>query len=163
MHAIIRRVRDCSPDGGPRTPGGECPVRGQNYLGDRLVATTSRDLLFGLLALQNGLVDQAQLVAAFQAWTRAKDRTLADHLRARGDLDGDRCVECVEAMVALHMKKHGDDARSEAWRRSPLGGPRLRVWNDSATRRSASLSPAWARSWKRNWPPPPPIPSVPRP
>ena len=30
----------------------------------------SRDLLFGLLALQTGLIDQAQLVAAFQAWTR---------------------------------------------------------------------------------------------
>ena len=31
-----------------------------------------RDLLFGLLALQNGLIDQGQLVAAFQAWTRDK-------------------------------------------------------------------------------------------
>jgi hypothetical protein len=29
-----------------------------------------RDMLFGLLALQNGLIDQVQLVAAFQAWTR---------------------------------------------------------------------------------------------
>ena len=28
------------------------------------------NLLFGLLALQNGLIDQVQLVAAFQAWTR---------------------------------------------------------------------------------------------
>jgi hypothetical protein len=28
-----------------------------------------RDLLFGLLALQNGLIDQARLVATFQAWT----------------------------------------------------------------------------------------------
>jgi hypothetical protein len=27
------------------------------------------NLLFGLLALQNGLVNQVQLVAAFQAWT----------------------------------------------------------------------------------------------
>ena len=39
-----------------------------------------RDLLFGLLALQNGLIDQGQLVAAFQAWTRDKARPLADHL-----------------------------------------------------------------------------------
>ena len=33
----------------------------------------SRELLFGLLALQNGLIDQNQLVAGFQAWraTRA--------------------------------------------------------------------------------------------
>ena len=47
------------------------------------------DLLFGLLALQNGLIDQVQLVAAFQAWTRDKARSLADPLVARGDLDAD--------------------------------------------------------------------------
>jgi eukaryotic-like serine/threonine-protein kinase len=33
-------------------------------------AAADRHLLFGLLALQNGLIDQGQLVAAFQAWTR---------------------------------------------------------------------------------------------
>ena len=31
-----------------------------------------RDLLFGLLALQNGLIDQVQLVAGFQAWNRCR-------------------------------------------------------------------------------------------
>ena len=40
-----------------------------------------------MLAFQNGLIDQGQLVAAFQAWTRDKARPLADHLVARGDLD----------------------------------------------------------------------------
>ena len=40
----------------------------------------SRDLLFGLLALQNGLIDQGALFAAFAAWTRDKGRSLADHL-----------------------------------------------------------------------------------
>ena len=44
-------------------------------------------LLFGLLALQTGLIDQAQLLAAFHAWTRDKSRPLADHLIARGDLN----------------------------------------------------------------------------
>ncbi len=73
-----------------------------------------RDLLFGLLALQNGLIDQIQLVAAFQAWTRDKARPLAEHLAARGDLDHDQRAG-VEAMVGLHLKKHGgDDARSLA-------------------------------------------------
>ena len=38
-----------------------------------------RHLLFGLLALQTGLIHQAQLVAAFQAWTCDKSRSLADH------------------------------------------------------------------------------------
>ena len=51
-----------------------------------------RSLLFGLLALQNGLIDQVQLVAAFQAWTRDKTRSLADQLVARGDLDAAACA-----------------------------------------------------------------------
>src|SRR6516165_2537068 len=68
-----------------------------------------RNLLFGLLALQVGLIDQGQLVAAFQAWTRDKLRPLADHLVGRGDLnDDDRSA--VEALVARHITKHGGDA-----------------------------------------------------
>ncbi len=65
-----------------------------------------RDLLFGMLALQNGLIDQVELVAAFQAWTRDKARPLAEHFVARGDLDAEQRAG-VEAMVALHLKKHG--------------------------------------------------------
>ena len=73
-----------------------------------LTINPSRDLLFGLLALQNGLIDQGQLVAAFQAWTRDKARPMADHLVSRGDLDDDDRV-AVEALVARHLKKHGGD------------------------------------------------------
>ena len=40
----------------------------------------SRDLLLGLLALQTGLINQAQLVAAFHAWTQAHDRPMAEIL-----------------------------------------------------------------------------------
>ena len=32
-------------------------------------ADTPRDLLFGLLALQNGLIDQGALFSAFTTWT----------------------------------------------------------------------------------------------
>ena len=39
-----------------------------------------RHLLFGLITLQNGLIQQAQLVAAFHAWTCDKARPLAEHL-----------------------------------------------------------------------------------
>jgi hypothetical protein len=52
-----------------------------------MTAAADRHLLFGLLALQNGLIDQVQLVAAFQAWTGDKARSLADPLVARDDLD----------------------------------------------------------------------------
>ena len=71
--------------------------------------TAANDLLFGMLALQNGLIDQIQLVAAFQSWTRARERPLAEHLVARGDLDADQ-RSAVEAMAAMHLKKHGGDA-----------------------------------------------------
>ena len=67
-----------------------------------------RNLLFGLLALQNGLIDQVQLVAAFQAWTRDKARPLAEHLVARGDLDAEQ-RSLLEGLVAQHLKKHGGD------------------------------------------------------
>jgi serine/threonine-protein kinase len=66
----------------------------------------SRDLLFGLLALQNGLIEQGQLVAAFQAWTRDKGRPMAEHLIARGDLDPDD-RDVVMALVGRHLKRHG--------------------------------------------------------
>src|SRR5262245_26433544 len=69
-----------------------------------------RNLLFGMLALQNGLINQVQLVAAFQAWTLDKAGALADHLVARGDLDADD-RSAVEALVARHLKKHGGDVQ----------------------------------------------------
>jgi polyhydroxyalkanoate synthesis regulator phasin len=76
-------------------------------------AAADRHLLFGLLALQNGLIDQGALVAAFQAWTRDKARSLADQLVARGDLDAE-ARSGLEAIVALHVKKHGDVEHSLA-------------------------------------------------
>jgi len=68
-----------------------------------------RNLLFGLLALQTGMINQGQLVAAFQAWTLDKMRSLADHLEARGDLtSGKRAV--LEALAAVHLEANGGDA-----------------------------------------------------
>src|SRR5262249_659668 len=72
------------------------------------MAAAEQDLLFGLLALQNGLIDQNQLVAAFRSWTCDKAKPLASHLQALGHLDGDGCA-AVSAMVAFHLKKHGAD------------------------------------------------------
>ena len=68
----------------------------------------SRDLLFGMLALQIGLINQGQLVAAFQAWVCEKRRPMVDHLVSRGDLEPDDAA-AVEALVVRHLKKHGGD------------------------------------------------------
>jgi eukaryotic-like serine/threonine-protein kinase len=42
--------------------------------------SAERHLLLGLLALYNALIDQVQLVAAFQSWTHDKSKSLGDHL-----------------------------------------------------------------------------------
>jgi serine/threonine-protein kinase len=73
-----------------------------------MTAAADRHLLFGLLALQNGLIDQGQLVAAFQAWTLDKARSLADHLEARGDLSAARRA-LLEGLAAVHLEVHGGD------------------------------------------------------
>ena len=79
-----------------------------------MATDVDRHLLFGLIVLQVGLIDQAQLVAAFQACAYDKDRPLVDHLVDRGDLRADAGA-AIEAMVALHLEAHdGDVERSLA-------------------------------------------------
>jgi serine/threonine-protein kinase len=73
-----------------------------------MTTAADRPLLLGLLALQTGLIDQGQLVAAFQAWTLDKSRSLADHLEGRGDLMGPRRA-VLEALVQVHVESHGGD------------------------------------------------------
>ncbi len=73
-----------------------------------MTAAADRHLLFGLLALQNGLIDQGQLMLAFQAWTRDKSQSLADHLEARGDLTGAKRA-VLEALAEVHLETHGGD------------------------------------------------------
>ena len=93
-----------------------------------------RHLLLGLLALQVGLIDQAQLVAAFHAWTRDKARSLADHLLALGHLDPAH-RPLLEGLAGAHLARHGGDAaqrlaalptgRSIRERLAQLGDPGL--------------------------------------
>ncbi len=107
VHATIRSSR--------RSPCDRGSVAVVGRAGDDAVprslpmaAAADRHLLFGLLALQNGLIDQGALVAAFQAWTRDKVTALADHLVGRGNLDADDRA-AVEALVTRHIKHHGGE------------------------------------------------------
>ena len=67
-----------------------------------------RDLLFGLLALQNGLIQQPQLGSAFRAWAGDKSQGLLDHLVALGHLAPARRL-VVEAMGELLLQAHDGD------------------------------------------------------
>jgi serine/threonine protein kinase len=79
-----------------------------------MAADADRHLLFGLLALQTGLIQRAQLVSAFHAWTCDRARPLADHLVALGHLNDARRA-AIEALAALHAEKHdGDPGKSLA-------------------------------------------------
>jgi eukaryotic-like serine/threonine-protein kinase len=62
-----------------------------------------------LLALQNGLIDQGALFAAFAAWSRDKARSLADHLTALGHLDAPRRA-AIEGIAALHVQMNHHSA-----------------------------------------------------
>src|SRR5215470_14965375 len=107
VHEIIQPMRR-SPASGPRRH--PCAANHAGYDASersfQMPAPADHQLLFGLLALQNGLISQVQLVAAFQSWTLDRTRSLAEQLEARGDLDGDGRT-AVEAMVAMYVKKHG--------------------------------------------------------
>jgi serine/threonine protein kinase/tetratricopeptide (TPR) repeat protein len=96
----------------PSRPG-TIPVvglAGDNALARSLAmnAAADRHLLLGLLALQNGIINQGQLVAAFQAWTLDKSNSLADHLEARCDLNRAKRA-LLEALVEVHLDAHGGD------------------------------------------------------
>ena len=72
-----------------------------------------RDLLFGLLALQNGLIGRDQLVAAFALWTASDGRPMADVLADLGALAAPHRA-LVDALVEAHLKIHGDPETSLA-------------------------------------------------
>jgi serine/threonine-protein kinase len=73
-----------------------------------------RDLLFGILALQNGLIEQADLIAAFQRWTKERSRSMAQVLVERGALSSeDRAM--LEGLVRRHVEKQaGEEERCAA-------------------------------------------------
>jgi serine/threonine-protein kinase len=70
---------------------------------------TDQNLLFGVLALQAGILDNDQFAAACAAWATRKHTGLADLLAERGWLTPDERQE-VERMVGRHLKRNGGDA-----------------------------------------------------
>src|SRR5262249_45763407 len=63
-----------------------------------------RDLLFGILALQNGLIEQADLIAAFQVWTKERSSPMAQVLVERGSLSP-AAGTMRDGLVRRHVEK----------------------------------------------------------
>jgi tetratricopeptide (TPR) repeat protein/tRNA A-37 threonylcarbamoyl transferase component Bud32 len=82
-----------------------------------------RNLLYGILALQMDFLGRDDLVAAMNAWVLEKHKPLAEILLDRGAVEpGDAAV--LEAMIARHLKKHGDDPRRSLAALSSIGSAR---------------------------------------
>ena len=92
--------------------------------------STSTDLLFGLLALQTGLIQQAQLVAAFHAWTCDRSRSLADHLIALGHFSAAQKA-VVEALAEIHVEAHSGNVERVSLTFRSENSP-AKVWPSSA-------------------------------
>ncbi len=113
------------------------------------MAAADRHLLFGLLALQTGIINQGQLVAAFQAWTLDKGRSLADHLQVRGDLTGAKRT-LLEGLAGVHLETHDGDAekslaaipssRSTRASLAGLGEPDIGATLERVTRRKNGVA-----------------------
>lgn len=72
-------------------------------------STVDRNLLFGLLALQNGIINREALVAAFSVWLLDKSRSLDEILVEQRALSPERQVQ-LQQMLAWHIQTHGEDA-----------------------------------------------------
>ncbi len=77
-------------------------------------------LLFGILALQNGLIEQPDLIAAFQCWCKERSRPMAQVLVERGTLtESDRSM--LDGLVRRHTEKQGSGAEGTGGKIAALG------------------------------------------
>ena len=102
-------------------------------------AAADRHLLFGLLALQNGLINQGQLVAAFQAWTLDKSQEPGRPPGSPRRPDAAPSGRCWRRWPRFTWRRTAATWR-RAWPRSRPASRPARAWRSSATRRSRRRS-----------------------
>jgi serine/threonine-protein kinase len=102
-----------------------------------------RDLLYGILAVQNGFIDRSTLVDALRGRTVGKAEPLGRVLRDRGSLDpGDERL--LDGLVTRHLGRHGDDPRRSLAELDPSGSVR-QMLDLIAETRSTDSPPAETR------------------
>ena len=82
-----------------------------------------RNLLFGLLALQNNFIDRDALLDAFSRWVHDRAVPLGQLLRDCGALDPDD-HEALQVLVARYLKKFRDDPEKSLQHLSSIGSVR---------------------------------------
>ncbi len=119
IRAVFDEEQECSGCNSPSTR-----LDGQR-------SQASFDLLLGMLALANGLIDRAALVVAFRDWTEDKARSVGRILVDRGLLGEGELADLV-AMAERHVARHGgirpgasngsarSDRRGDGWERSRI-------------------------------------------
>jgi eukaryotic-like serine/threonine-protein kinase len=118
---------------------------------------TARDLLFGLLALRDGLIGRDQLVDALGDWSRGGDRTLAAVLDGRGAL-GDPARTLFDSVAGMDLDSRNAAAETVglAAGRPDHGEPTLpggvEVTLSVATDPGRSQSQPRSQSWARGRP-----------
>src|SRR5690349_7054175 len=69
-----------------------------------------RNLLFGVVALQNNFIDRYALVAAFDRWSADKTRSLGQVLVESGAI-AEADLSLLDALVTRYVAKFGDDTQ----------------------------------------------------
>jgi serine/threonine protein kinase len=88
---------------------------------------TDQNLLFGILALQNGLIEQPDLIAAFQCWSKERSRPMSQVLVERRALsEADRTM--LDGLVRRHVEKRVGNAEPKV-ATGPASGVRLEDLN----------------------------------
>jgi serine/threonine-protein kinase len=80
----------------------------------------SRNLLFGLLALQNNFIGRDALLDAFNRWVHDKVHPLGKILVERGTLASDEFA-LLDALVAKHLEKFDNDPQKSLAALSSIG------------------------------------------
>jgi serine/threonine protein kinase/tetratricopeptide (TPR) repeat protein len=123
-------------------------------------SSADRNLLFGILAVQCDFVSKVALITAMNAWQLHKSKPLGDVLRDQGQLSPERLQE-LTALVAEHVRKHGDDPRQSL---AALPSLPQSFWQQLAavSDEGVQQSITWVASQTLAWSEPDPSQAVPR-
>ena len=82
-----------------------------------------RNLLFGLLAVRSGLIDQTALMNAVYTCSGTEQKSVAEVLRAQGALDAEGTA-LIQALASKHLGAHDGDPEKTLDSLAPAGSTR---------------------------------------